>query len=193
MSKPLRIALFGGSFDPVHLGHVHIARAAVEALDLNLVLFIPCRQSPHKARGTVASESDRLEMLELATAGLPWARVSDIETYLPPPSYTWITAETMDEIFPEDRLFWLMGEDQWQVVETWARPDRLAELVEFIVHSRGGHPAPKPGFRAHFIRGDHPASASAIRRDAPHRLHSEWLHPDVASYIADRGLYGCRD
>ena len=102
MSQPLRIALFGGSFDPVHLGHVQIARAARKALDLNLVIFIPCRQSPHKDRGATADESERLEMLELATADLPWAEVSDLETCLPPPSYSWITAETMHEIFPAD-------------------------------------------------------------------------------------------
>jgi nicotinate-nucleotide adenylyltransferase len=193
MPNPLRIALFGGTFDPVHRGHMQIARSAVEALDLNLVVFIPCRQSPHKDRATAADESERLAMLELATADIPWAEVSDLETYLPPPSYSWITAETMHEIFPTDRLFWLLGEDQWNAVATWARPDYLADLVEFIVHSRGGRPAPKPGFRAHFIHGDHPASSSEIRRDAPGQLHSEWLHPNVERFIKANGLYGCRD
>lgn len=193
MSKPLRIALFGGSFDPVHLGHVEIARAAAEALGLNLVIFIPCRQSPHKARGTAADEAERLHMLELATADLSWAEVSDLETYLPPPSYSWITAEMMHEIFPADRLFWLMGEDQWQTLDSWARPDYLADLVEFIIHSRGGTPTPNPGYRAHFIQGDHPASASVIRRDAPSRLRADWLHPEVARFIRSTGLYDCRD
>ena len=191
MSQPLRIALFGGSFDPVHLGHVQIARAAREALDLNLVIFIPCRQSPHKDRGTTADETERLEMLELATADLSWAEVSDLETYLPPPSYSWITAETMHEIFPADRLFWLMGEDQWNTLDSWARPDYLADLVEFIVHSRGGTPSANPAFRAHFVHGDHPASASEIRRDAPNYLHSEWLHPKVEQFIRSNSLYGC--
>lgn len=190
---PLRIALFGGSFDPVHLGHIHIARAAVDALELDLVIFIPCRQSPHKNRPTIADEQDRITMLHLATADLPWAEVSEIETFLPPPSYSWITAETMGEIFPTARLFWLLGEDQWAVIESWNHPELLASQVEFIVHTRGGSPAPKPGFRAHFITGDHPASASEIRRKAPFGLISKWLHPNVERHIGSGGLYGCRD
>lgn len=191
--KPQRIALFGGTFDPVHKGHIHIAEAAVDAFALDLVIFIPCRQSPHKERATIADEQDRISMLHLATAGLPWAEISEIETFLPPPSYSWVTAETMREIFPVARLFWIMGEDQWKVIESWNHPELLASQVEFIVHSRGGKPARKPGFRAHFITGDHPASSSQIRREAPSRLISEWLHPKVEHHIRSRGLYGCRD
>lgn len=191
--KPQRIALFGGSFDPVHLGHIHVARAAVEALSLDLVIFIPCRQSPHKDRATDAGEQDRISMLHLATAELPWAEISEIETFLPPPSYSWITAKAMREIFPAARLFWLMGEDQWSVIESWNHPEILGSLVEFIVHTRGGTPAHTPGFRAHFIDGDHPASASEIRRQAPSRLASEWLHPNVERHIRSGGLYGCGD
>ena len=112
---------------------------------------------------------------------------------LPPPSYSWMTAESMREVFPRARLFWLLGEDQWEVIETWSRPDHLAEMVEFIVHSRGGQPRPKTGFRAHFVAGDHPASGTRIREDAPQMLHGDWLHPDVERFIRSRGLYGCTD
>ena len=75
----LRIALFGGSFDPVHLGHIAVCEAAVQALGLDKVILIPCRQSPHKHERTHASEDERLEMLQLASAGLPWAEISEIE------------------------------------------------------------------------------------------------------------------
>ena len=187
--NPRHIALFGGSFDPVHLGHIHIAEAAVKGLALDLVVFIPCQQSPHKARSTIANESDRIAMLHLATAKLPWAEISEIETLLPPPADAWITAETMREIFPNARLFWLMGEDQWKVIESWNHSQLLAAQVEFIVHTRGGSPTKKPGFRAHFIDGDHPATASEIRRQAPSRLVSEWLHPNVERHIRSRSLY----
>ena len=189
--KPLRIALFGGTFDPVHLGHIAIAEAAVRELELNRVIFIPCRQSPHKSDQSEAGEEERLTMLDLATADLPWAAVSEIETFLPPPSYSWMTAECMQDVFPEARLFWLIGEDQWQVIETWSRPDHLAEMVEFIVHDRGGKPRPKPGFRAHFISGHHPASGTVLRESAPQGLKSEWLHPAVADFIRFNRLYGC--
>ena len=192
MNYPRRVALFGGTFDPVHRGHVLVAETARKELDLDLVVFIPCRQSPHKEDGTLATEDERIEMLELALEGRPWASVSEIEIQLPPPSFSWITAEAMLEIYPKSRLFWLMGSDQWSVIQTWTRPDYLADLVEFIVHDREGGAAPQPGFRAHFIAGAHPASASAIRAQAADALPSEWLDPKVEHYIRSRGLYGCR-
>jgi len=189
MSHIRRVALFGGSFDPIHLGHLQVATAAREALDLDLVLFIPCRQSPHKEDGTVASEEDRLEMLRLALAGKDWALVSEIEMLLPPPSYSWITAEAIHEIYPAARLFWLMGADQWSVIQTWARPEHLADLVEFIVHDRGAAPEPQPGFRVHFVRGSHPASATSIRAQMPDSLEFGWLPKKVEQFIRERGLY----
>ncbi|RYD35901.1 MAG: nicotinic acid mononucleotide adenylyltransferase, partial [Verrucomicrobiaceae bacterium] len=79
MNVPRKIGLFGGTFDPVHLGHVHLADLARETLGLDEVRFIPCRISPHKTGTHPAGPADRLEMLELATAGLPWAVVDDIE------------------------------------------------------------------------------------------------------------------
>lgn len=192
MSSLRRVALFGGSFDPVHNGHLQVADTAREALDLDLVLFIPCRQSPHKEEGTVASEEDRLEMLSLALEDKIWAGVSEVEMLLPPPSYSWITAEAMHDIYPDSRLFWLMGADQWAVIQSWARPRYLAELVEFIVHDRGGAARPQPGFRAHFIQGDHPASASAIREGMPESFEFGWLDPKVERFIREHGLYRSR-
>lgn len=192
MPSAQRVALFGGTFDPVHLGHLQIAEAAREALKLDRVIFIPCRQSPHKEEGTLASEEDRLEMLEIALEDHPWAAVSEIEMLLPPPSYSWITAEAMREVYPGSRLFWLMGADQWSVIQSWTRPDHLADLVEFIVHDRGGESQSQPGFRAHYIQGSHPASASEIRSQAAIRLRSEWLDPKVEQFIRSRGLYGCQ-
>ena len=83
--SPDRIALFGGTYDPVHHGHISIARAAKDALNLDLVIFIPCRQSPHKDDSPIASQAQRLAMLDLALADEPWAESSDIEHLLPEP------------------------------------------------------------------------------------------------------------
>lgn len=193
MPKPQRLALYGGSFDPVHNGHLQVARTARDTFDLDRVLFIPCRQSPHKNQGPVANEEERLEMLHLATEGIPWAAVSEIEMLLPPPSFSWITAEAMREVYPEARLFWLMGADQWAVIQSWARPDHLANLVEFIVHERQGTISPPvPGFRVHHIQGDHPASASKIRASPEESRPFHWLPPKVEQFIRSRGLYSCR-
>lgn len=190
MNKLRKCALFGGTFDPVHLGHVHLARLAVEALGLDEVRFIPCRISPHKIGRSPASGDDRLRMLELATAGLPWAVVDDLELCRDGPSYSWQTAETMVKRFPDCRWFWILGEDQWEALPRWAEPQRLASLVEFIVFSRAGRtPAPREGFRAHFLQGEHPASATAVRATLATDQPSDWLHPGVNQWISQRRLY----
>ena len=95
MPAPRKIALFGGTFDPVHLGHIRIAQQAKDALGLDEVRFLPCRISPHKTDSRPASGADRCEMLRLATAGLPWAVVDDFELHQAGPSYSFETAEAM--------------------------------------------------------------------------------------------------
>ena len=183
------ICLFGGTFDPIHLGHIHIAKAARDALGLDKVIFLPCRQSPHKTDMEHASEQDRLAMCRLATTPYKWAEVDDHDLVTAPPCYSWRTAEVMTERFPGARLFWLMGTDQWQALPEWNRPEYLADLVEFIVFSRGDNSEPRPGYRLHSIPGSHPASATAIRASANNNLRTDWLSPDVATYIHDHHLY----
>ena len=189
MKMPQRVCLFGGTFDPIHLGHTHIAEAAVEAMRLDLVVFLPCKQSPHKTGQHHAEEHHRLNMCQLATEKTPWARVDDHDLTITP-SYSWITAEAMHTRFPDARLFWLMGTDQWQALPHWNRPEHLASLVEFIVFARGDEPKPRKGFRMHPISGSHPASATAIRNSPSSPLHSSWLAPAVADYLHRHQLYG---
>jgi len=186
---PQRVALFGGTYDPVHLGHTSIARAAKDTLDLDLVLFIPCRQSPHKDNPAIATQIQRLAMLDLALADESWAERSDIEYLLPDPSFSWVTAEAMKKIYPGATLYWLMGADQWSTIETWDRPSYLAELVEFVVHDRNQPPGLQQGFQAHHIKGHHPASATEIREQPATRISEEWLHPDVVRYLQQESIY----
>ena len=184
-----RIALFGGSYDPIHLGHLAIARAARNALELDLVVFIPCRQSPHKNTPTIASQEQRLKMLDLALAGETWATTDDLEFHLPEPSFSWVTAEAFLERYPGAQLYWLMGADQWMAIDTWDRPSHLSNLVQFIVHDRGHVATPQKGFRANFIHGHHPATATLIREQPGSALARKWLHPDVVRYIREAGIY----
>ena len=189
MSQHMKICLFGGTFDPIHLGHLHIAQAAVDALQLNKVIFLPCKQSPHKSEGAHASEQDRLEMCRLATSGIEWAEVDEHDLLSKAPCYSWRTAEAMAERFPKAQLFWLMGTDQWQALPQWHRPDHLASLVEFIVYTRGEAPEPRAGYQLHSISGNHPASATKIRANIQHALEADWLSPKVAQYIKQHDLY----
>lgn len=188
MAAARKIGIFGGTFDPVHLGHVHLATVAKEALDLDEVRFMPCHISPHKT-ATPTSGEHRCEMLRLAMAGIPWAVVDDRELHQEGPSYSYETAEGLAAEFPEARLFWIMGGDQWDALPRWKHPERLAACVEFIVLARGNTPVPREGYRMHAVDGQHPASSTAIRLALSAGQPHEWLHPDVASWIPGKGIY----
>lgn len=190
MPATRKIALYGGTFDPVHLGHIHLAETAREKLGLDEVRFFPCRISPHKQDSIPATADDRLEMLRLATADLPWAVVDDFEIRREGPSYSWQTAEAMSARFPQARLFWIMGGDQWDALTKWEHPERLAGFVEFIVFARGKPPQPRDGFVLHAIDGGHPASATSIREAiARGETEQPWLAPAVSRWISSRRLY----
>ena len=182
-----RIGLMGGSFDPIHLGHIHLATLAKEALGLDEVRFIPCCVSPHKQGTTPMSGEDRLELLRLATEDLPWAVVDDFELRSEGPNYSYLTAQEMARRFPEARLFWIMGGDQWDALPRWKHPEILAELLEFIVLPRGARPVPREGYRLQVVEGDHPASSTEIRANTPEGKSSHpWLHPAVRERLGGK-------
>jgi nicotinate-nucleotide adenylyltransferase len=191
MSERKRIALFGGTFDPVHLGHVHMARLAKEAADLDEVRFMPCRISPHKIGHATAPAEDRVEMLRLVTKDLLWATVEEYEITGPEPSYSYLTAEALSAKEPGVEWFWLMGGDQWEALNRWKHPERLAAVVTFLVLARGGErPQLREGFHMQVIPGDHPASATAIRESCQSgAIRQEWLSPSVSDYLRRKHLY----
>lgn len=190
MPATRKIGIFGGTFDPVHLGHIHLAQLAKESLGLDEVRFIPCQISPHKTGSPPASGEDRCEMLRLATADLPWAVVDRSELQRPAPSYSYQTAEALSTQFPGAQLFWIMGSDQWEALPHWKNPQQLAKDVEFVVLDRGNTPQPREGYRLQSICGSHPASATAIRKAlARGEVSPQWLPPAVAQWISDKRLY----
>lgn len=189
-SSRQRIGCFGGTFDPVHLGHIHLASLAQASLQLDEVRFLPCEISPHKSTTPPTSGTARCEMLRLATADLPWAVVDDYELRHSGPSYSYLTAEAIAAQFPTAELFWILGGDQWAALPKWQHPERLAAQVQFIVLARGEEISPREGFRLHTIQGQHPASATAIRTAISHgETPQKWLTPSVAQWISQHGIY----
>jgi nicotinate-nucleotide adenylyltransferase len=184
-----RIALFGGTFDPIHEGHLQIASEARRVFDLDEVRFLPCHVSPHKIGVLTAPADDRLEMVRLAIRDLPWAIADDHDLTAPQPAYSWRTAEEMARRSPGAELFWLMGADQWRALPRWQHPERLAARVEFLVAFRSGLPEPHPEWRMRLLQVDHPASSTAIRLAMAQGEDPRWLPPAVADYISKRGLY----
>ena len=186
--------LFGGSFDPVHRGHLAMAEAARRQAGMERVIFLPCHQSPHKAGRPPLEAEKRLELLEMALDGLPWATLSTFELVRPGPSFSWETATHFSRLLPDVELCWLLGGDQWAALERWSHPEILARLLHFIVLPRAGHPAgPKAGFRATILPDfHHPASATAVR-DAAAKGDADTVRaltpPAVAEAILQRGYY----
>lgn len=183
----MRVGIFGGSFDPVHSGHLFLAERARERVGLDEVWFVPCQISPHKGHRPPSMGGKRLRWLELATEGLEWARVLDIELRREGPSFSYETLAELDREYPEHEWFWIMGGDQWRLLGSWARPDLLAELATFLVLARDGEEVEeREGWRMMVVPGEHPASSTAIR-DALARGERgvSYLDPRVESGLRD--------
>ena len=187
----MRLGLFGGTFDPPHNGHLFMASRAREEAGLDRIVFIPCWRSPHKRNVVSATPEDRLRMLEIATQDLPWAVASNWEIdRTGEPSYSWMTAEHFADSHPDAALHWILGGDQWRVLETWREPKRLAKLVTFIVVAREETPRPRPGYRAIFINDICDVSATRVRKAIAGGDTVDDLVPTpVAGYIEREGLY----
>ena len=138
--KMERIGLFGGSFDPVHLGHLLVAQAAREELDLSRLFFIPAAQSPFKPDRQPTPAKDRLRLLCLALAGETWCEIDDQEIRRGGVSYTIDTVRAYSHRFPGTKLFYLIGADQVSALSKWRAAEELATLVEFAVIPRPGQP-----------------------------------------------------
>jgi nicotinate-nucleotide adenylyltransferase len=192
----MRIGVFGGTFDPIHLGHLRAAETAREALALDRVAFVPAAVPPHRSRPLTAA-ADRLAMARLAASSHPAFEVWDTELRRPGPSYTVDTVETLLLEHPADSLVLVVGADTWPEMKGWRDPERLLSLVEVAVVDRAGMTcdAPVVPFRGALgVRQaagpSLPISASAIRERVRQGLSVRYLVADVvADYIVRRGLY----
>jgi nicotinate-nucleotide adenylyltransferase len=198
----MRLGLFGGTFDPVHLAHLAIAETARERLGLDRVVFIPAGAPPHKAGQAVSPAADRLEMVRAAVADNPSFACSDVELLRPGPSYAADTLGAFAQAHPGAELFWLLGSDSVTELHTWRAPDRLFRLATFVGLARPGWPeaqvrawlaAQPPGMRPRLEFVDVPLleiSASEVRRRAAAGESVRYLVPDpVRAYLLAHGLY----
>ena len=138
-APPKRLGLFGGSFNPIHNGHLAIARQAHEILGLDRTLFIPTGDPPHKRDGTLAAAHHRYEMVRLAIAGTPAFELSDIEITRRGKSYSIDTVRELQRQYgPTTALFFLIGLDAFLDLPNWREPDALLAACSFVVISRPG-------------------------------------------------------
>ena len=191
--KMEHIGLFGGSFDPVHLGHLLVAQAAREELGLARLFFIPAAQSPFKPDRQPTPAPERLRLLRLALAGKTWCEIDEQEIQRGGVSYTIDTVREYTARLPTARLCYLIGADQVPQLPKWRAAEELARLVEFVVIPRPGQaeePFPAP-FRGRWLAGfPLGVSSSQIRARVKAGWPIDHLVPDrVAEAIRNNRLY----
>jgi nicotinate-nucleotide adenylyltransferase len=210
-----RTAVFGGSFNPIHFGHLLLADDLLEILSLDRVLFVPAKHPPHKDPSRLAPAADRLAMVKLGTAGHPGFEVSDMELTRPGPSYTVDTLEALAR--PGARLFLVVGSETFLDLLSWRSPRRVAELARLVIVPRVGSPFDTESDIARKVlreigvtggftgveggrvpedgvivsrAASMPISASELRRRVREgRSLAFRLPPAVAEYIRTHGLY----
>jgi nicotinate-nucleotide adenylyltransferase len=187
----VRIGIFGGTFDPPHLGHLIVARDACEQLRLDRVLFVPARRPPHKLDQAVSEADVRLAMLTAATAADPQFEICELELNREGPSYT---VETLRELRAEragDAFYLLLGADQVRELATWKAPEEIARLCSIVLLSRegvgqAGHALVSASIEVTRIG----ISSTNIRERVANGRSIRYLVPAaVEEIITSRGLY----
>ena len=189
----MKLGIYGGSFDPVHLGHLLVAQAALEELGLDRLFFVPAAQSPFKSGSQMVSGAVRHQMLALALAGKSNCEIDDQEIRRGGVSYTIDTLRDYARRFPEAQLFYIIGADNAAKLNAWREAGELATLAEFVAVPRPGSeppvfPAP---FRGRTLKGfPLGVSSSEIRDRVQAGLPVDFLvPPSVAGAIRDAGIY----
>jgi len=168
----MKIALLGGTFNPVHSGHLLIAQIAMDSYSLDKVVFVPAGRPPHK-KSPRTSALDRLAMLRLAVRKNPAFAVSDWEIRQGRVVYTWETLEQFHRMYPKASLFFIIGSDSLKTLPDWKKPERLRRLCRFIAIPRID-----------------PFSGTEIRRRVRNGRSVRYRVPDaVEQYIRKRRLY----
>ncbi|MDD6307720.1 MAG: nicotinate-nucleotide adenylyltransferase [Clostridiales bacterium] len=198
-----KIGIFGGSFDPIHCGHINIAQSAYEEFNLNEVWFIPAGHSPNKDENRMTPAEIRAEMVSLAIEGIPGFRLCDIEIKAKETSYTYLTLTKLKDLYPDKKLFFIMGADSLDYFERWYHPEiicqkavilaavrddmNLSEINRKIAQIKKLFPA-----RIYPISGGKTDISSSSLRDELSRGEEDktiMLPPRVAEYIKRNHLY----
>jgi nicotinate-nucleotide adenylyltransferase len=182
-----KIAIYGGTFDPIHHGHLIVAREALEKLGTDEVIFIPARMSPLRKTAPVARDEIRLSMIQAAIENEPGFAVDDCELRRPPPSYTIDTVEQIRRRKGDATIYCLIGEDNVGKLPKWRRFADLEKMAHFVVLDRTGK---QPAHRYPVIHRKIDISATEIRkRVASGRSIRYFVPPAVEEIIRHKKLY----
>ena len=186
----MKLGVFGGTFDPPHLGHLIAAQEIHARLGLDRLLLVPAAVPPHKRDREVSPGAVRLEMLRAAVAGDERFEVSDMELRREGPSYTVDTLRELARLHPDATLFLAIGADQLAEFDTWRAPDEIRRLATLAAFARSGQPVPEePPARRVEVPAIHLSSTEVRRRVAAGEPIRYMVPRDVESVIRREGLY----
>jgi len=187
-----RIGILGGTFNPIHIGHLAIAQTVCDRLDLDKVLFVPSHYPPHKGHNNLIDTTHRRKMVQLAIKDNPKFGIEDFEIRRPGKSYSIDTLRYLHRMYPSGtKFFFIIGSDMVKDLGKWKRIDELLKLVQFVVVSRKGYGKLRTKYKAKVVATlDLSVSSSYLRQCLRRNITVRYLLPDnVLSYIKKFRLY----
>lgn len=195
MRNRKKVGILGGTFDPIHMGHLVLAEQVREKFQLERVIFIPCASPPHKTEQKLSPADDRFEMTKLALEGNPYFFVSDIELKREGLSYTVETLRELKELYRDSEIYFLTGSDVLNEITTWRNPEEIYRLAKIVIGIRPGFDKfdPENHFAKKSIIIDITGidiSSTQIREKVRKGESIKYLVPSkVEEYIKNRNLY----
>jgi len=199
----MNIALFGGSFNPIHSGHIKLIEAIKDSFDIQKFLLMPTAVSPHKSNDEMVTSEHRLNMCKLACQHLDYVEVSDLEIKRQGTSYTYLTISDLKKLYPYDKIFLVIGADMFMSFESWKNFEYILENVSIIAVPRDdvsnsdmvdySHTLEKYGAECFILKDSvMDISSSEIRYKIKEKIDvSGLLNSEVLGYILNNQLYGC--
>lgn len=194
----MKIGILGGSFDPIHNGHLNMALKSYEQYDLDEIWLIPNGNAPHKDSDRMADASDRLAMCELVAQEYPFIKTCDIEIKSEEYSYTYITVLKLQEMYPEYEFYFIMGADSLDYFEKWRKPEVIASICKILVINRDEFSEADMAEKIRRINDYFPADIQIVHcpkvdvssTELRKKLDSADVLPSVYKYICEHDLYG---
>ena len=194
----MKIGILGGSFDPIHNGHLNMALKSYEQYDLDEVWLIPNGNAPHKNADKMADANHRLAMCQLVAKQYPYIKTSDIELTSPEYSYTYITMTKLKERYPEHTFYFIMGADSLDYFDKWRKPEVIAEKAIILVVNRDDFSENDLNIKIENINRLFPADIRIVHcpkvdvssTELRQKLDKADVLPEVYEYICQNDLYG---
>lgn len=194
----MKIGILGGSFDPIHNGHLNMALKSYEQYDLDEVWLIPNGNAPHKDSDKMADGSHRMAMCALVAAEYPFLKTCDIELASEEYSYTYITVTKLKEMYPEHEFYFIMGADSLDYFEKWRKPEVIASVCKILVINRDEFSEEDMTAKIRKINDIFPADIQIVHcpkvdvssTELRQSLDKKDVLPAVYRYICDHDLYG---